>query len=113
MTQNSWYLAIGAAAFLLTIPLVLLSERFGRATGLVDHPRRGELQEYILPRTGGYGVLVGFWAAIGLSFLIAPVDLERLPADNWRLIGLFVGSMAIIPLALADDHWRLGPAPQI
>jgi UDP-N-acetylmuramyl pentapeptide phosphotransferase/UDP-N-acetylglucosamine-1-phosphate transferase len=99
-------------AALLAVPLVLGAEAGGRAANLVDRPRRGELQEKVLPRTGGYGVFLAFWTAIALSFLIAPDDLERLPADNWRLVGLFLGSVAILPLAYIDDRRRLGPLPQ-
>lgn len=113
MELGAWYAIVGGAACLLAIPLALVAERIGRATGLVDHPRAGEVQREVLPRTGGYAVFVAFWAAIGLSFVVAPDNLERLAADNWRLFGLFVGSLALIPLALADDIRRLGPWPQL
>jgi UDP-GlcNAc:undecaprenyl-phosphate/decaprenyl-phosphate GlcNAc-1-phosphate transferase len=113
MPFEAWYLLIGATAGLLAIPAVLAAEHFGRRSGLVDHPRVGEQQQRDLPRTGGYGVFVAFWAAIALSFLIVPPTLQRLPADNLRLVGLFIGSLAIIPLAVLDDRRRLGPWPQL
>ena len=113
MPFEAWYAFIGASAAVLAVPFVLVAERIGRAAGLVDHPRSGEVQERVLPRTGGYGVFAAFWAAVGLSFLVAPPTLERLPADNLRLVGLFVGSLAIIPLAWLDDRRRLGPWPQL
>lgn len=113
MTFESWYLLVGAAAALFAFPLVLAAERFGHAQGLVDHPRAGEIQSRVLPRTGGYGIFLAFWAAIAVSFLVAPANLERLPADSWRLLGLLAGSLAIIPLALVDDRRRLGPWPQL
>ena len=100
-------------ATLLGVGFVVGAERLGRVTGIVDFPRPGEVQERVLPRTGGYGVFLAFWAAIGLSFLVEPSNLERLAADNWRLLGLFVGSLVMLPLAVADDLRRLGPWPQL
>ena len=43
MPFEAWYLLIGVAAALLAIPAVLAAEHFGRRSGLVDHPRAGEL----------------------------------------------------------------------
>ena len=113
MSIEAWYGAIAAAACLLALALVRIAERLGIALGFVDLPRRGEVQQRPLPRTGGYGVLVAFWLAIGLSFVVAPASLERLAADNWRLLGLLIGTMAILPLAIADDRRRLSPIPQL
>ena len=62
MTTTTWYLLIAATAFIAGIAGVRAAERAGRALGVVDRPRRGELQEYILPRTGGYGVFAACWA---------------------------------------------------
>lgn len=113
MPFEAWYALIGGAAALLAAPLVVAAEYVGRRLGFVDHPRTGEMQARVLPRTGGYGVFLAFWAAIGISFVIAPTNLERLPADGWRLVGLLLGSLAILPLALIDDARRLGPWPQL
>jgi UDP-GlcNAc:undecaprenyl-phosphate GlcNAc-1-phosphate transferase len=100
-------------ATLAGVTLAVGAERLGIRLGIVDHPRRGEVQQRDLPRTGGYGVLLAFWLAILLSFLFVPADLERLPADNTRLLGVLLGSLALVPFALADDLRRLGPGPQI
>jgi UDP-GlcNAc:undecaprenyl-phosphate/decaprenyl-phosphate GlcNAc-1-phosphate transferase len=70
------------------------------------------VQQYILPRTGGYGMYLAFWLAIGASFVLAPSNLERLTADNQRLVGVFLGSLLLLPLAIADDRHRLSPWPQ-
>ncbi|MSQ24543.1 MAG: undecaprenyl/decaprenyl-phosphate alpha-N-acetylglucosaminyl 1-phosphate transferase [Chloroflexi bacterium] len=113
MSLETWYALVVMLAALAAIPAVVGMERVGWALGLVDRPRPGEVQHRPLARTGGYGVFIAFWAAIGASFLLAPSNLERLPADNWRLLGLLLGSLVIIPLALLDDFKRLGPAPQI
>src|SRR5262245_14568611 len=86
MGLESRYVAILAAAALTAVPLVLLAEGFGKRLGLIDKPRPGETQRHVVPRTGGYGLFVAFWLAVGASFLVAPADLERLPADNLRLV---------------------------
>jgi len=112
VTVELWYAATFAAAFFLSVPLVLLAERAGVALGFVDHPRPNEVQRRIIPRTGGYAVFLAFWLAILLSFILPLPELERLEADNWRLLGVLLGSLALLPLAFADDSRRLGPAPQ-
>jgi len=101
-------LTVGVAAV-----LVLGAERIGQALRLVDRPRSAETQQRAVPRTGGYGLLAAFWLAIGASYLVAPTDLERLSADNVRLFGVFLGSLALLPLAIVDDKQRLGPFPQL
>jgi UDP-GlcNAc:undecaprenyl-phosphate GlcNAc-1-phosphate transferase len=108
-----WLAGVFALSASLAALLVLGAERLGHAMGLVDRPRSGEVQQRALPRTGGYAVLGASWLAIGLSYLAAPSELERLPADNLRLVGVFVGSLALVPLALLDDRRRLGPWPQL
>ena len=108
-----WLAGIFVLATCGAAALVLVAERLGNTVGLVDQPRNGEVQQRALPRTGGYGVLVAFWLAIGLSYLVAPSDLERLPADNVRLFGVLVGSLTLVPLAVLDDRRRLGPWPQL
>jgi len=107
-----WFLAIFLAAVAVAIPLMIALERVGRRLGLMDYPRPGEVQQRALPRSGGYGVFAAFWLAILLSFALAPGDLERLPADNTRLVGVLIGSLVLLPLAVIDDVRRLGPLPQ-
>src|SRR5207237_10538342 len=71
------------------------------------------VQRRPMPGTGGYAVLAAFWLAIALSFVVAPGALERLPADNHRLVGVALGSLFLLPLAVVDDARRLGPWPQL
>jgi UDP-GlcNAc:undecaprenyl-phosphate GlcNAc-1-phosphate transferase len=110
---ESWLALVFAAAALLAVPLVMLAERAGHRLGLVDRPRPGEVQRHVAARTGGYGVFSAFWLAILLSFLVVPADLERLPADNTRLLGVLLGSLVLLPLAAVDDLRRLGPGAQL
>ncbi len=113
MTVEIWYAIVIAVAFFTVIPMVLLAERVGTRVGLVDHPRGGEVQRFTLPRTGGYAVMAAFWTAILVSFVLPPAQEVRLHADNVRLLGVLLGALALLPLALVDDARRLGPLPQI
>jgi UDP-GlcNAc:undecaprenyl-phosphate GlcNAc-1-phosphate transferase len=112
MTAEMWLLLVAVVAAGSAVPLVLIAERIGRRVGLVDYPRRGEMQHYALPRTGGYGMFIAFWLAIVVSFLVVPDRDVRLEADNTRLLGVLLGSLVLIPFAIADDSRRLGPGPQ-
>ena len=96
MDLPTWYALIIGVAAAVAVPLVLAAEFVGRRVGLVDVPRASELQVRPLPRTGGYAVFLAVWAALALSFVLAPPDLERLAADNHRLFGLFLGSLLLL-----------------
>lgn len=96
-------------AFLGALLLTPLSSRIGIAVGLVDTPRPGELQRRPVPRSGGYAVFAAFFLAVAASLLVLPRDA----GESWRLIGLGVGALLLLPLAVIDDLRRLGPAPQL
>jgi UDP-GlcNAc:undecaprenyl-phosphate GlcNAc-1-phosphate transferase len=108
-----WFALVFAVALISVIPLAVGAEATGARLGLVDRPRRGEVQQVILPRTGGYAVFLAFWLAILVSFLLPSSEELRLPADNLRLLGVLLGSLVLLPLAMVDDARRLGPWPQI
>src|SRR5919199_1867512 len=47
-------------------------------------------------------------------FLVDPeLGPEWNPADDLRVVGLVLGSVCIVPLAILDDRRRLGPWPQL
>jgi UDP-GlcNAc:undecaprenyl-phosphate GlcNAc-1-phosphate transferase len=103
-----------------TYILASQAERLGRRMGVLDTPRPGEVQNAIVPRTGGYAMLIGLWLALLIGymlrsrFLVDPeVGPEWNPADDLRVVGLIVGSLCIVPLAMLDDRRRLGPIPQL
>ncbi|MBV9545389.1 MAG: undecaprenyl/decaprenyl-phosphate alpha-N-acetylglucosaminyl 1-phosphate transferase, partial [Chloroflexi bacterium] len=120
MNPTPW-LAIGfGVATVSTFALARLAERLGKCMGVVDIPRPGEVQGRVVPRTGGYAMLGGLWLALAVgyalrgAFLIDPdVGPEWNPADDLRILGLVLGSVCIVPLALLDDRKRLGPWPQL
>jgi len=103
-----------------TYLLALLAERFGHRLGVLDVPRAGEVQHKIVPRTGGYAMLGGLWMALLVGYVMRGwllVDPELgpdwNPADDLRILGLVLGSVCIVPLAVLDDRLRLGPWPQL
>jgi UDP-N-acetylmuramyl pentapeptide phosphotransferase/UDP-N-acetylglucosamine-1-phosphate transferase len=115
-----WLLLAFAAAAATTFCLTLVAERYGRSLGVVDVPRPGEVQRRSVPRTGGYAMLVGLWVALLIgyltrsSFLMDPESGPGWnPADDMRVLGLVIGTVCIVPLALLDDRRRLGPLPQL
>lgn len=108
-----WYASIFGVACVLVIPLAIAAQRVGATLAVVDRPRQGENQPHEVPRTGGYAVFLAFWVAVLLSFLVSPAQIERLSEDNYRLIGVLLGSMVLLPFALVDDVRRLGPVPQL
>ena len=65
-------------------------------------------------------MLGGLWLALLVGyllrdqFLIDPeIGPEWNPADDLRILGLVLGSVCIVPLAVLDDRRRLGPLPQL
>ena len=120
MSPTAWLLLGFLVAGITTFVLARVAERFGRQLGVLDKPRPGEVQRRTVPRTGGYAMLLGLWAALLVGyilrtrFLVDPeVGPEWNPADDLRVVGLVLGSVCIVPLAMLDDRRRLGPLPQL
>jgi UDP-GlcNAc:undecaprenyl-phosphate/decaprenyl-phosphate GlcNAc-1-phosphate transferase len=108
-----WLLSVFVVAGLGAFALTGAAGRVGARLGLLDHPRRNELQQSVVPRTGGYGICAAFVLAV-LASLLAPLpDLVRSPEDTWRLLGLLLGLVPLLGLAYLDDRRRLGPLPQL
>ena len=120
MNPVPWLLlafVIGAA---VTYVLAERAEQIGGRLRVLDVPRPGEVQRRAVPRTGGYAMLGGLWVALAVAYLLRDrflVDAELgpgwIPADDLRVVGLVLGSLAIVPLAILDDRRRLGPLPQL
>lgn len=115
-----WLAIAFVVAASTTYALAVLTERFGRSLGVIDIPRAGEVQRKTVPRTGGYAMLGGLWLALLVGYvlrgrLLVDPDLgpEWNPADDLRMLGLVLGSLCIVPLAVLDDRRRLGPWPQL
>jgi UDP-GlcNAc:undecaprenyl-phosphate GlcNAc-1-phosphate transferase len=107
-----WIVAVGLLAVLASYTLVGLAVRHSASLGMVDVPRPGEVQVRAVPRSGGYGMLGAVWLATGLAVFARPAELQAAPGDDWKLVGVLLGSLLIVPLAMIDDRKRLGPYTQ-
>lgn len=100
--------AVFVAALGLSATLTPLAAAFGVRAGLIDRPRRGEVQRRPIARTGGYAMFVALLAAVALSLLLLPRYADEYP----KVWGFVLGALALIPLAAIDDWKRLGALPQ-
>lgn len=108
-----WLLLVFVTAVAAAYAATGLAGRLGQRLGLLDHPRRNELQRAVVPRTGGYGICAAFLIAIGVSLVVPVPGLARSDADTERLIGVLLGLLLLLPVAYLDDRRRLGPLPQL
>lgn len=109
MSKEVALLTVFIVAAFTCYALTYLAAEFGQRTGIVDKPRAGEVQAWIVPRTGGYAMFLGFIVAVALGVLLIP----RSNPESWRLLGVMLGAVAILPVAFADDRHRLAPRPQL
>jgi UDP-GlcNAc:undecaprenyl-phosphate GlcNAc-1-phosphate transferase len=108
-----WLLGVFVVAVVGSFALTGAAAALGRRLGMLDYPRRNELQADIVPRTGGYGLCAAFILAV-LASQVAPLpELERSPEDARRLVGVLLGLAVLVPLAFVDDRRRLGPVSQL
>jgi UDP-GlcNAc:undecaprenyl-phosphate GlcNAc-1-phosphate transferase len=107
-----WIVGVTLTAVLASYVLVGLAARHGRSLGMVDVPRSGEVQVRAVPRNGGYGMRAAVWLATALAVFARPAELQAAPGDDWKLVGVLLGSLLIVPLAMLDDKKRLGAGPQ-
>lgn len=96
-------------SFLSSVILTPVAMAAGRRAGIIDMPRRGEVQLKPVARTGGYAMFVAFVLGIGASIFLLPHFPEEYP----RVLALVLGAVVILPVALIDDLRRLGPKPQM
>jgi UDP-GlcNAc:undecaprenyl-phosphate GlcNAc-1-phosphate transferase len=109
----AWITAVALLAALASYVLVGLAVRYSHALGMVDVPRPGEVQVRPVARNGGYGMLLAVWLATALAVFGRPADLQAAPGDDWKLLGVMLGSVLIVPLAIVDDRKRLGSLAQL
>lgn len=109
--QMAIVFAVALVVALLAVPL---AAAIGLAVGgaLVDRPRPGELQRRPIGRTGGYGIVAAFFAALIVSLLFTDRSHEGYKEFS-LLAGLAVGAAFLLPFAAWDDAKRLPPLPQL
>jgi UDP-GlcNAc:undecaprenyl-phosphate GlcNAc-1-phosphate transferase len=113
MSLQLWLLAVAAVGWLASFWLTGVARQLGHLLGILDRPRPGELQRAVTPRSGGYAMLIGLWLAMMVMALLRPTEVHHNPEDDHKLLGALLGTLALLPLALADDRRRLGPLPQL
>src|SRR5262249_35668951 len=113
MEATAWLVSVAALGLLSSLVLVRLARDHGWRVGLVDPPRPNEGQFRETPRSGGYGLLLAFWLAVGASLALRPTGLDAPARDDLTTLGMLLGSALIVPLAVLDDRRRLGPGPQL
>src|SRR5215210_4470699 len=113
MSLPLWLLAISLAGWAITFALTGVARRLGELLGTIDRPRPGEVQVRSVPRSGGYAMLAGLWAAVAVIVLVRPSLVTANAADDFKLLGALLGTLMLLPLALFDDRRRLGPWPQL
>ncbi|MBI2863192.1 MAG: undecaprenyl/decaprenyl-phosphate alpha-N-acetylglucosaminyl 1-phosphate transferase [Chloroflexi bacterium] len=108
------YLPALASIFLVALIggllLTPLAGRVGERLDIVDRPRRGELGVRIVARTGGYAIILVFFLGLAVSLPLLPHDDSK---EYSKLVGLALGVLAIVAIAVVDDMRRLGPKVQL
>lgn len=109
--QMAIVFAVALVVALLAVPL---AAAIGLAVGgpLVDQPRPGELQRRPIGRTGGYGIVAAFFAALIVSLPLTDRSYEGYKEFS-LLAGLVLGAAFLLPFAAWDDAKRLPPMPQL
>jgi UDP-GlcNAc:undecaprenyl-phosphate GlcNAc-1-phosphate transferase len=105
-------LAISLVGWATTFLLTGAARRLGELLGAIDSPRPGEVQVRTIPRSGGYAMLAGLWAAVAVIVLLRPGWVTTNASDDFKLMGALLGTALIVPLAILDDRRRLGAWPQ-
>ncbi len=99
----SWLLAllVGLALALLLTPVV---EKIAPRIGALDRPALRHVHEKVTPTGGGLAIFVAFWLAVvvGGAFRHTP-----------EIVGIFVGSVVLVAVCLADDIRKLHWAPRL
>ena len=104
-----FYLIIFFIAFVLAVVITPLAIRLGGRFGLADKPGGRRQHDGVIPRIGGVGIFIGFFAvAVTLFAFTAPETLrERLP-----FIGLLSGAIFAFGFGLLDDWKDFSATPQ-
>ncbi len=115
------YLAVFAAAAIVTAGLTPVVARGARRIGAVDHPEQPrKVHDRPTPTLGGLAMLVGFVAALGLAWLLAWWGLDVVGPEGEASfapvfeqtsepLGLLLGIIAITLLGVYDDLRGISP----
>ncbi|HCI48465.1 MAG: hypothetical protein A2977_01850 [Alphaproteobacteria bacterium RIFCSPLOWO2_01_FULL_45_8] len=96
-TPDIWLMGLG------TVLIALLVTRLMIRIGIVDIPSRRSSHKSATPKSGGMGIIVGFFSA--MSFLYVVGKLGHISPEKLILLG--IGSFLTILVSLYDDIKRL------
>src|SRR3954471_2305685 len=84
--------------------LVPVARWFALKVGLVDRPDgRRKIHDVAVPVTGGLAVFASLWLAIGVAMVFPHPYREALAEQSHLLFGLFLGSLLLVAVGIADD----------
>ena len=107
------FLLGGILAFGISLILTPLVRRFSAARGILDVPgvdrkkHRGPT-----PLLGGFAIFFSFWAVLGAFSFFLPIFFWRSVSPQ-QLLGVFLGSAALMIFGYFDDKYSLRPHIQI
>jgi UDP-GlcNAc:undecaprenyl-phosphate GlcNAc-1-phosphate transferase len=98
------YFLIFIISFLIVFGVTPKIIRFAHKVDFLDYPSSHKLHDTPTPLLGGIAVYLGFSISLGLG-----IFLLRIPRDG-NLMGIFLGSFALLLLGLWDDKKKLSPS---
>jgi UDP-GlcNAc:undecaprenyl-phosphate GlcNAc-1-phosphate transferase len=107
------------ASLAVSAGMVPVARRLGRSLDIMDTPGDRKVHSIATPRTGGWAVLIGFFATVLIGYMLGP-RLKDIPwleshlgggiallRDAYKvqskLLALFLGSLVAFAVGLADD----------
>lgn len=102
------YLAVWAAAYLVTILLTPLVRALARKVGAVDVPDERRTHQTPTPRGGGLALVLGFYAALFVAFHVPWEWSAGALNDTWHF-HFMIASGVLVVVGLIDDIRGLKP----
>jgi UDP-GlcNAc:undecaprenyl-phosphate GlcNAc-1-phosphate transferase len=92
-------------SFALGFVLVPIARHLARRGGLVDRPDgRRKIHDRQVPRAGGLAVFAASAGALALAALCSDTVRQVLANDDFHLAGLFLASLVLCAVGVADDY---------
>jgi UDP-GlcNAc:undecaprenyl-phosphate GlcNAc-1-phosphate transferase len=91
-------------SFIIVLSITPLMMRVASRFNFLDYPEQRKLHLKPTPLLGGVGVFFGFWSGLVVSLLFSHISRGS------EIMGLFLGSLAVIGLGLVDDKKGMNPS---
>ncbi len=104
------YIILPLSSCLAVLALTPLLRRAAVRNGFLDLPGERKVHKHAVPRIGGIGIGISFYASMALSYVLFRGEL---PGLSTRLTGLFIGAAIIIAIGVWDDLWGLNAQTKI